>query len=50
MTRVPRTWYPLADADLATTNAVKPVAKGVSKPGPIDPLSGPKLALAVKAQ
>ena len=43
MTDVRRRWYPLAGDEPAPRGAVAMAAK---KPGPIDPLTGPKLALA----
>lgn len=42
MSSVPRRWYPLAD-----TNAILPATKATAKPAtPVDPLTGPKMALA----
>jgi len=46
MTGVKRRWYPLAAAEPTRRGAAAPLAKAAKKPGPIDPLSGPKLALA----
>ena len=43
MTDVRRHWYPLTGAEPAPRGAAAQAAK---KPGPIDPLTGPKLALA----
>jgi len=45
MTEVRRRWYPLSGNESATRGAAV-VSKAASKQGPVDPLTGPKLALA----
>ena len=44
MKRVERHWYPLADGSPLAQRAL---ARAAKKPVPLDPLTGPKLALAV---
>ena len=46
MTDVQRHWYPLAGDEPAPRGAADAAAKAAKKQGPIDPLTGPKLALA----
>ena len=46
MTDVQRRWYPLAGNEPAPRRAAGAAAKAAKKQGPIDPLTGPKLALA----
>ena len=46
MTNVPRRWYPLTGPDPARQGVASAAARGPQKQGPIDPLTGPKLALA----
>ena len=46
MTDIPRRWYPLADTKPVQRGATGPAARKAQKQGPIDPLAGPKLALA----
>jgi cytosine/adenosine deaminase-related metal-dependent hydrolase len=44
-----RTWYPLTDREFDVTAAITTragLAKAATKPGPVDPLTGPKLALS----
>ena len=46
MTNVQRRWFPLADTKPVRRGATGPATRKAQKPGPIDPLTGPKLALA----
>ena len=46
MTDIPRRWYPLADTKPVQRGAKGPAKRKAEKQGPIDPLAGPKLALA----
>lgn len=45
MTAGPRRWYPLAGTAPKAPLAVSGVSRSATVPGPVDPLSGPKLAL-----
>ncbi len=46
MTAAPRRWYPLAEDAFIRRGPSPRMTKKARKPGPIDPLTGPKLALA----
>jgi 5-methylthioadenosine/S-adenosylhomocysteine deaminase len=46
MTGVQRRWYPLTGPEPARRGALDAAPRAAKKRGPIDPLTGPKLALA----
>jgi len=46
MTDMQRRWFPLASTKSGQRGATSPAARKAEKPGPIDPLTGPRLALA----
>ena len=46
MTGVQRRWYPLTGPEPARRGAPEAALRAAKKRGPIDPLTGPKLALA----
>jgi len=46
MTDIPRRWYPLPGPVPAVRRLTPNAAKAAQRRGPIDPLAGPKLALA----
>jgi 5-methylthioadenosine/S-adenosylhomocysteine deaminase len=46
MIRIQRRWYPLAGNELAPRRGASTATRAAERQGPVDPLTGPKLALA----